>query len=274
MRKKFQFASIGDCCVDIYPQYNKEELGGTAFNVAINAAKAGAKVNIFSAVGTDSYGDLFQRALEKRDVDIKHLKKIYGKTSGIYVDIDSNGERSFSNWKLGVLKKYLLSGDDELMLRESSIARVVLFKPMKNLFDQFCNMDLPSTLKVGDFAGSSEYSGKLEDIMQYVNNLNIIVKSLEEPDNSSIDFFKNLSDSYKEKLFLVLLGNKGSIIFASGKIYKQTSSNVISINTNGAGDAYLAAFLICYIETKDIVLAMKKGDTSAQDSIKKIGTIY
>ncbi|MEK7513666.1 MAG: fructoselysine kinase, partial [Patescibacteria group bacterium] len=48
-----KLASIGDCCVDIYPQLNQSFLGGSAFNVALTAQKLKTKASLISAVGTD-----------------------------------------------------------------------------------------------------------------------------------------------------------------------------------------------------------------------------
>ncbi len=50
MKRPISFASIGDCCIDIYPTSHKIFPGGTALNAAIHSKIAGANTSIFSAI--------------------------------------------------------------------------------------------------------------------------------------------------------------------------------------------------------------------------------
>src|SRR5258708_40335901 len=64
----FSLTTIGDCCIDIYPDHKKVFLGGTAFNVAYHAKRVGFDASIISLVGHDSSGDLFlQKARERSE---------------------------------------------------------------------------------------------------------------------------------------------------------------------------------------------------------------
>lgn len=68
---KMSLTSIGACCIDIYPDQNKVFLGGTAFNVAYHAQKAGARSSITSVVGNDIYGQWFIKVAEENDIKTK-----------------------------------------------------------------------------------------------------------------------------------------------------------------------------------------------------------
>lgn len=272
MGKKIQFASIGDCCIDIYPQYKKVFPGGTAFNIAIQASKrGGTHTSIFSAIGTDSYGNLFQESLRTHGVDIASLKTLEGNTSSIKITLETNGKRFFSDWQLGVLGKYALSKHEEIALQKYDLARVVLFRPIKQLFEQFCAMSLPTTIKVADFAGASVYSEGVNIIKQHIKSLDIVVKSLEGYDNASLQFLRQLSAEHKNKIILVLLGDQGSLTFLNRKTYKQPAIKTQVKDTNGAGDAYVANFLTTYLQTQNIPKAMIAGTTAAADKITHLG---
>ena len=49
-------ATIGDNCVDIYPQLNKAFSGGNAVNVAVYCTRYGIQPGCITWVGDDDYG--------------------------------------------------------------------------------------------------------------------------------------------------------------------------------------------------------------------------
>jgi len=269
--KKISFASIGDLCIDNYERYNKLFPGGTAFNSAVYATKAGASAGIFSAMGTDISAQIFQKAFVQYNIDCSQVKILRGETSSIRIDSDDDGQRFFSDWKLGVLEKYILNSVDKKYLSEYDIAKIVLFKPLQKLFDQFCQTDLPSTLKVADFAGSTAYSDDTLVIRNYIDQLDVIVKSTDETDQDSISFLQKMSFDYKEKIILALLGKEGSMAFLNGNLYKQPAIETTVKDTTGAGDAYIAYFLLSYLKKRDIQYAMLQGSKAASEKISKIG---
>lgn len=274
MQKKIRLVSIGDCCADIYAELDKVFPGGTAFNVAAQAHQTGADTSILSAIGTDFYADLLQKACRSFHIDTSHLRMVAGKTSHITVKLDDDGKPGFSHWELGVLKKYLLNQSDIRFIHTHDIARIVLFKPMASLFEQFCAIKkLAPTLKVADFSGSDMYSEAIGIIESHIENLDIIVKSLDEKNKGALNFLQKLAARYKDKVVLVLLGKNGSMAFAEGNIYKQPAIATHIKDTNGAGDAYVSRFLVSFVSTGSIPLSMREGAKAAAKTISYIGAV-
>lgn len=271
MRGKITFATIGDCCVDIYEEQHKFFLGGTAYNTAVQASLAGVKSSIFSAIGTDKYAKLFKNSFKKYHINASGVKQIKGRTSPIHIGLTKDLTPIFSNWELGVLSKYVLDKNDQEGLQRHDIARMVLFKPLIRLFEQFCTISLPRTLKAADFADTDLYSEDVKAIKKYIHSLDVIIKSLSKKDTGEFVFLKNLSMSYKDKLFLILLGEEGSIAFFNDKTYQQSALTAELFDTNGAGDAYIAQFLVQYFQTKNIQKAMFEATKAATDVISHLG---
>lgn len=265
--------SIGECCVDIYSKTGKKFLGGTAFNVAVQANRAGANASILSAIGTDSNADLFHKAFKTSEIDISHLKVLEGQTSHIDVNLDSDYKPAFSNWELGVLKKYKLNSADTEFINKHDVAHVVLFKPTFHLFEQFCAMKFLNVLKSGDFAGSSAYSEGIRIIEKYIESIDIVIKSLDKEDLNSLEFLKRLSSKYKDKIILSLLGENGSVVFLNGITYKQSTIKSKVIDTNGAGDAYVACFLVNYVKMRSIAKSMLEGAKAAGYKVGHFGAV-
>jgi len=267
---KMSFTSIGDCCVDIYPDKNKVFLGGTAFNVAYHAQKAGAKASIISAVGDDSYGHLFFKVAQENGINTGHLASREGKTSSVFIPLDEEGKPIFSGWDLGVLEHFVLTDQHEQFLHAQDAASIIFLKPLKNLFTSFCQMRLPTTFKVCDFAGGSEYSEDIDVIQKYVQDLDLILRSVEYDNQEELSFLKHLAQTYNI-FILATLGAHGSILFSKEKEYFEPVVKTNVTDTTGAGDAYLANFVVRYLQTHDIPGAMREASKAAARVITQFG---
>ena len=135
MRKIVKFASIGDCCIDVFP--DNIRLGGTAYNTAIHASQAGAQTSIFSAIGTDSYGKQFLESCNNAGVKTDHLNVLDSQTSQITIKLDATSKPQYGEWQLGVLDMYRLSEANKEYLNTCDIVRMTLFQPLTDLFEQF-----------------------------------------------------------------------------------------------------------------------------------------
>lgn len=256
-----RFASIGDCCADIYP--DRTVLGGTAYNVALAASKSGAQTSIISATGSDTIGKQFIDSFKKNNIDTSHLSVISGKTDTIKIQLDAHGRPHYSNWKTDAIETVHLS--DPAFLQSHDVARAVLFTSTERLFRKFCELTIHPCLKIGDFAGTSAHSFDANAIEQYAKNLDVIIKSIEN--NQSLLILQNIAKKYS-CIVLGLLGSKGSVVFTKNTKYTEPAIPVQTKNTTGAGDVYQAYFLVTYVKTKDIQKSMKVATRAATEAIK------
>ncbi|HSW88443.1 MAG TPA: PfkB family carbohydrate kinase [Candidatus Saccharimonadales bacterium] len=272
--KFISFTTIGDLCIDIYPNHNKVLLGGTAFNVAYHAKKAGADASIISLVGEDRYGDLFIQKAQKQEINTDYLEQVPGKTSSVQIPLDENGKPQFAGWELGVLEHLELTPKHTLFLQNQDAVRAILLKPLQKSFEQFCKLTLPHTLKVGDLAGGSIYSIETDEIERYVEGLDMIIWSVGNGLKSfpiEINHLKQLAKKYN-KIVLASLGEKGSMIFTKDREYFEPAIPVDVTDTTGAGDAYIAYFMTNYLQTKDIATSMKIGSKAASEVVEQFGS--
>ena len=269
MKKQASFASIGDLCIDWFEDSNQFFLGGTAYNTAISAVKAGANVQIFSSIGTDKFGQAFRKSFSLLGIDSSYLRIFDGKTSQIKINRDKNRQPTYADWRLGVLSKYSLGKEEKNQLKKFDIAKLTFFKPLQKLFDDFSQTRLNHTLKVADFAGSSIYSCHTSLISRYINNFDVVVKSLDSKNISDLFALEELSLQNTEKVVLALLGEKGSVAFFNGKRFVQPSTKVKVIDATGAGDAYMAQFLVSYLAKRNIPQAMLAGSQVASEVVAK-----
>lgn len=244
-----KFTAIGDCCVDVYPQFNQAFLGGSAFNVCLAAQKLKVKASLLSAVGTDDWG--------KKYVSIFPVSSLPGKTSHVKITLDQHHSPSFSAWQLGVLKKFKLNSDHQKFLLTQNAAHCTAIKPLKSILDQFVKMPLPDIFKSADFDGNTPYTFNNAAIIKYAPAFDLIAAS--RPVN------------LKHKMVLITMGKRGSRIITPRKTYFQPSIKTKATDTTGAGDAYLATFIVKYLQTKDIQKSMFYATQAAAKKITRLG---
>lgn len=269
------FVSIGDLCIDHYTNFDKQFLGGTAFNIAATANRIGSSTAIISAIGTDTQGKLFSDYFSTHNINTDGLSLIKGKTSSVDITLDNNASPSYTNWKLGVLEKFSLTKSHENQIKNVDIARIMHLSPISHLLDMFCTFSLPHTFKVADFDGETLYTENTSILTKYIDHLDMIIKSLDTSDTQEMEYIKHISDTFPDKYFLILLGKNGSLVYHKNQQYHQESiqPNEKINDSNGAGDTYIAQFLITLKTTGSIEKAMLEGAKKASESLTHFGAV-
>jgi fructoselysine 6-kinase len=261
---QIRLASIGDFCVDYYVDGTNCSLGGTAFNAAVQAQRAGAQSSVLSAIGTDEFGDRFIAASKTLRINTERLRRSAGKTSRVFVRLDETKTPDFYDWDLAVLADFALTQDDCAFLRTHDAARNILLLGLESQFEQFCAFDLPNTLKVADFAGGSQYSVPIDAISAFAPQVDILIRSVEN--STELEALEQISKDY-QRLVIGTLGKAGSIAFLNGEKYAQPTLTVEAVDTTGAGDAYIAHFVVTYLRTKDLQESMRLATIAAVETV-------
>lgn len=264
-----KLTSIGDCCVDIYPQLNKFFLGGTSYNLCLSAQKLGAKTSLISVIGTDEWGKKYLDSCRQYKINTDYLLIKKGKTSSVQIDLDQQNRPIFHDWQLGVLKTFTLTQKQLNFISTQDAVRCICLKPLIKVFKQFCHLKTKA-FKVADFSGGTKYSPSLTIINQSVPYLDLIVTSQSYQNKKILTHLQNLAQK-QNKMVLVLLGSRGSRVFTKAKTFFQPAIKTQVVDTTGAGDAYLATFVINYLQTKDIQKAMFLATQAAAKKITRLG---
>lgn len=89
---------IGEVLVDRYSKNGKitDKVGGAPLNVAIAIKQQNVEPILVSNIGRDELGEKILKTLSDKCIDIDNISKDSIKTTIANVQIDNNGERSFS----------------------------------------------------------------------------------------------------------------------------------------------------------------------------------
>ena len=239
--------SVGEILADIVGAEKdfKINLGGAPFNMAVNAKNNGAKVGFIGAIGNDVVGKILLAQANKYNLDCLNLQKLSCNTTLAFVTLDK-GERNFS------------------FFRDNTADYKIDFKKI----DLSIFKDL-SILHIGSLMLNKKVGQKaVKNLIKQAKKLNIKVSF----DVNLRDIFKDESDiitalntlARKDVLYVVSLGEKGSLCFYNDRAYSVPTTKVNPVDTTGAGDAFYGTF-IAEIENKEyteqvLVSALKKAN--------------
>jgi len=262
--------SMGELLIDFIPNEVGENLkkvntftkmaGGAPANVCACYAKLGGKSYFMGQVGNDPFGQFLVDELEKASVDTTYTSFTHkAKTSLAFVSINHEGERDF------------------MFYRDPSADQ--LFEPKqveKSVFEHaifhFCSVGLKEyplkyshleAIKQAKKIGSiisfdpnlrlalwDNHEELRKTVLSFIPHAHIIKLSLDEltflTGISHID--KAVSSLFRGSVQMIVLtkGKEGSTLFTKTNSYHCPSYDVDVLDTTGAGDAFIGAFLYQY----------------------------
>lgn len=251
--------SLGDAVIDLLPfgEMNYRACaGGAPANVAIAIAKLGLPSAFIGRVGNDPFGHFMEKTFCEHHVDCQSLEKDdEHRTSTVVVDLGDNGERSFT---------FLVSPSADQFLSEQALPdfnQDILHFCSLALVGTTCRQTLKTAIeKLTAKNGLISFDINLREqmwldknemrtiITQFCHDADILKLSDEELFwlTESQDWhvaLNKLQQHYNAPLKLITKGKDGSIVLWQGKTFSFDSFHVNSIDTTGAGDAFVAGLL-------------------------------
>ena len=251
--------SLGDAVIDLLPfgEMNYRACaGGAPANVAIGIAKLGLPSGFIGRVGNDPFGHFMEKTFCEHHVDCQSLEKDdEHRTSTVVVDLGENGERSFT---------FLVSPSADQFLSEQAVPdfnQDILHFCSLALVGPTCRQTLKTAIEqLTAKNGLISFDINLREqmwqdktemrsvITQFCHDADILKLSDEElfwlTENNDLHIaLRKLAQHYPAPLKLITKGKNGSIVLWQGKTFNFDSFHVNSIDTTGAGDAFVAGLL-------------------------------
>ncbi|OGI15634.1 hypothetical protein A3K63_04345 [Candidatus Micrarchaeota archaeon RBG_16_49_10] len=251
-------------------------LGGSAHNIAFGASRLGLKTGIIGCVGYDSFGKSIVERLRKEGVDTRLLKRAATKMTGYStVLIGPDGDRSILVYRgandlidsSDITEKYFsgsraflftsLTGDRSVKALQKAV-RVAERKRMTIIANPSINM----------------IAKRRDELEELVQASNIVIMNEEE----ALEYTKSshLTAALDKlvvgnELVVVTLGERGSITFDGSRKYKQKAFKSRVLDATGAGDAFAAAFVRCYLKGLDIPYSLKFASSTSSLVLRSYG---
>ena len=251
---------LGDAVVDLLPESDGRLLpcpGGAPANVAVGIARLGGTSGFIGRVGDDPFGALMQRTLLTEGVDITYLKQDeWHRTSAVLVDLNDQGERSFT---------FMVRPSADLFLETTDLP---CWRHGEWL--HLCSIALsaePSRTSAFTAMTAIRHAGGFvsfdpnirEDLWQDEHLLRLclrqalqladVVKLSEEEWRLISGKTQNdreicaLAKEYEIAMLLVTKGAEGVVVCYRGQVHQFAGLSVNCVDSTGAGDAFVAGLL-------------------------------
>jgi ribokinase len=212
-----------------HPLEVRRRVGGTAANVALALARAGVKTSFVTALGRDDLGDFIAGELQAGGFDSLHIARELEESGQVLVLVQADGERTIIGIGGNDLTNINLVGCD--VQPGDTVVFVVWNPSFKDDLDYAKQRGATTFVglsAVTDPSVSGDYAfGSLSDLTPGFE--------IQPP----LDRFDTI---------VVTRGAEGSTLYTSSGVINQSAFEPTEVvDTTGAGDAFLAGFLLEYV---------------------------
>jgi fructoselysine 6-kinase len=262
----FKVLSIGDNCVDYYREMDLRFPGGNALNVAVYSSRfSGVKSNYVGVIGTDNNGDFIKDQITKEGLSTSYLIRKEGETA-VTVILLRGGDRVFESYLEGVQAEVVYPTDLVDLPKSYDLVHFTVWGFGRELVKDLSNGGKP--LLSCDFSG--QVNDPRTDIMKH---LDYSFFSGSELIRKGVDLTKTLRE-LKEMtpgVVVMTLGSHGSVATDGENYYSEEAAPTEVVDTLGAGDSYIASFLVKRLRGDSIPDSMRAGHRSAAEVCRRLG---
>jgi len=257
--------AVGDNCVDHYlPPVGRDFSGGNAVNVAVHLQRAGCPAAYVGAVGNDADGKKLLQDMRREGVDVQYVKVLPGNTACTHVQIGPAGERSFVYEDLGP--------KDLFELNDADLAFICRHRLVHNTWQGGTEKYLARFKKTPDLLVSQDYGERYtpDFLDQTIAHVDVAFFSL--PEDSAVDMreLATQMSARGPRWVVITQGSRGSLAY-DGNFYHQPAYFVEVVDTLGAGDAFMGAYLANWLKGKTISESMDVAARTASQVCTHLG---
>jgi len=251
---------LGDAVVDLLPDGEGRLLqcpGGAPANVAVGVARLGGESGFIGRVGDDPFGRFMRQTLIAENVNVDSLSyDAQHRTSTVVVELQPDGERSFTfmvrpSADLFLSPQDLPAFEQGQWLHACSIAlsaepsRTTTFQAMDAVKEAGGLVSFDPNIRADLWQDAHVLRECLD---QALRKADMVKLSREEltflTGQLAVDEgLRLLVDHYAVPMVLVTLGKEGVVAWHNGHLATYSAPVVNSVDTTGAGDAFVAGML-------------------------------
>ena len=238
----------------------KTFVGGSTLNTALALGRLKSKIYFFSRISNDFFGEMIISHLRKNNVNLELIQRTNDQTTVAFVSnkkkpefIFYSKDTAFKNLnsfkiKKNIYKKIKLShfSSISLALQPSANTLINLIKFLKKNTSSLISID--PNIRPGVIENKKWYLNHFKKFLHYGD----IIKMSDE-DYNYVSKKKHDSQiyqwikTYKISIFILTLGENGSILYTPKFKIKVKAKKVITKDSVGAGDCFIAG-IIFYLE--------------------------
>ena len=254
-----RIACIGDNCIDCYEGSGMAFPGGNAVNAAVYIKRLGGDASYVGAVGSDEHGGLLLSALQKKGVDVSRVRVCEGSTAVSHVTI-VNGDRIFGEYDEGVMAVFRPSEEDVDFLCAHDLVVTSLWGHSECALESIRARGVLTAFDASEspYAEAAKLALPHSDVFFFSD------------DRSGVPELENKLRALKTDcpgVVVVMRGGAGSMAFDGTKFFMQGIVPCAVVDTIGAGDSFIAGFILAWLGGETIPDCMAAGAKNAAVTI-------
>jgi ribokinase len=219
--------------------------GGKGANQAVAAARLGAEVSMVGRVGHDAFGRELSRSLRDVDISTRWVQGADRPTGAALIFVDALGENSIAVAP-GANMDLLPEDVPRRAIEAAEVVVAQLEVPLAAIEEAFRLARLASVRTVLNAAPAARVPGSLLDladvlICNEVELGQLIGKAVATGDEAA---GAQRVRRFAEQIVVVTLGSRGAIGVVGSEVVTAPAFAVEVVDTTGAGDAFVAGFVV------------------------------
>ena len=252
--------------------------GGKGANQAVTAGRLGADVLMISALSDDLFGLTARENFKRNNINTKYVYEIKNVPNGtVMIIVESSGQYRSVFYRGAndfLTPEHIHKAADDL--KECGLIVVQLEIALETVYAtiDFANENkIPVLLNPAPMNEkfSLDAACKCDFVVPNEVELKLLtgmpVDSVEDIRTAAKKLF-----SHGLKNLIVTMGERGSMWLADGVEEFVPTLKVNSVDSTGAGDAYIGCFVDTYAKTGDVIASMQRASKYAALSVTKKGT--
>ncbi len=250
---------VGDNCIDYYDETGQAFPGGNPVNVAVYVRRLGGEASYVGAAGTDAYGALLVQALRDKGIDVSHVHVQPGSTAISHVTM-RDGDRVFGAYDEGVLADFRPGMQDVEFLCSHDLVVSALWGHAEQSFASIHARGVPTAFD----AAERPFATAAQVAIPYTT---LFFFSDDESDETELCKTLQTLHASGPKVVIATRGSKGSLAYDGADFYRYGIVPCEVVDTMGAGDSYIAGFLMAWLAQRPIQECMEAGATNSAVTI-------
>lgn len=296
--KHFDITAMGELLIDFVPDgFDGDgdmrfirKAGGAPLNYLATASKFGLKTAFIGKVGNDLLGKFLFETVKDCGIDCRGLKTDFEhNTTLAFVELDKNGDRSFSFYRSHGADRFIDKGDVDIELITSS--KVFHFGSLSLTDEPFasatelavktakengCIVTYDPNYRAPLWQSEEKATQQMSLLLDYVDIIKLSREELEMVGGVKAVKARGV------RLLLITDGENGAVLDFDGKTLHIPVARVKTVDTTGAGDIFFGSFVSEFIKSgkvlneldfEDAVNFAKKATLIAGKSTEKHGAI-
>ncbi len=254
--------------------------GGCAVNTGIAMKKLGAEVAVIGKVGKDGFGDFLEAEMLKENVDVSGMvRDPETATSFTFVMVSSDGERRFLHTP-GCNATLSIDDIDMKLATLGKILHVAGTCLMSTFDGEQTGELLAAARKAGCMTSlDTAYNDRIKDPMRLIEpalpHLDYFLPSIEEAQAMcGLSDHREMAHFFADRgcrNVVIKLGREGSFGLLDGEEISAPIYEVRTIDSSGAGDCFIAGFLMSILKGVNGEEALRFGAATAAQCVQAVG---